>query len=54
MPKPNGLTIVKNLTAAFKHYNEWYPQSALGHRSPLEYLQCRIHNEISDKKFMEI
>nr|ELR5267775.1 IS3 family transposase [Providencia rettgeri] len=46
MPKPNGLTAVKNLAAAFEHYNEWHPHSALGYRSPREYLRRRTHNEI--------
>lgn len=54
MPKPNGLTTVKNLAAALEHYNEWHPHSALGYRSPREYLRCRTHNEISDKKCLEI
>ncbi|ENG7680655.1 transposase [Providencia stuartii] len=52
MPKPNGLTAVKNLAAVFEHYNEWYPHSTLGYRSPQEYKRCRTH--ISDKKFLEI
>lgn len=34
MPKPDGLTAVKNLAEAFEHYNEWHPHSALGYRSP--------------------
>ncbi|SPY78225.1 insertion element IS2 transposase InsD [Providencia rustigianii] len=54
MSKPNGLTAVKNLAAAFEHYNEWHPHSALGYRSPREYLRRRTHNEISDKKCLEI
>lgn len=29
MPKPDGLTAVKNLAEAFEHYNEWHPHSAL-------------------------
>ncbi|MCV3089720.1 integrase core domain-containing protein, partial [Escherichia coli] len=28
-----------NLGEAFEHYNEWHPHSALGYRSPLEYLR---------------
>ncbi len=28
MPKPDGLTAVKNLAEAFEHYNEWHPHSA--------------------------
>ncbi|PSY57589.1 IS3 family transposase, partial [Escherichia sp. 20412-1] len=41
MPKPDGLTAAKNLTEAFEHYNEWHPHSALGYRSPREYLRQR-------------
>ncbi len=54
MSKPNGLTAVKNLAAAFENYNESHPHSALSYRSPREYLRCRIHNEISDIKCLEI
>ncbi len=48
--KLNRLTVMKNLAEAFKHYSEWYPHSALGYRSPWEYLQHLTHNEISNKK----
>jgi putative transposase len=41
MLKPDGLTVVKNLEKAFEHDNEWYPHSALGYRSPREYLRRR-------------
>ncbi|MCF7447279.1 integrase core domain-containing protein, partial [Escherichia coli] len=27
------------LAEAFEHYNEWHPHSALGYRSPREYLR---------------
>ncbi|HBW1217899.1 TPA: IS3 family transposase [Klebsiella pneumoniae] len=54
MPKPDGLTAVKNLAEAFEHYNEWHPHSALGYRSPREYLRRRTSNRLSDKKCMEI
>ena len=54
MPKPDGLTAVKNLAEAFEHYNEWHPHRALGHRSPWEYLRRRTRNGLSDKKSMEI
>ena len=54
MPKPDGLTSVKNLAEAFEHYNEWHPHSALGYRSPREYLRQRASNGLSDKKCMEI
>ncbi|MFW8390169.1 IS3 family transposase [Klebsiella pneumoniae] len=54
MSKPDGLTAVKNLAEAFEHYNEWHPHSALGYRSPREYLRRRTSNGLSDKKCMEI
>ena len=54
MPKPDGLTAVKNLAEAFEHYNEWHPHSALGYRSPREYLRRRTSNGLSDKKCMGI
>ncbi|WP_185749335.1 IS3 family transposase [Pantoea dispersa] len=54
MPKPDGLTAVKNLAQAFEHYNEWHPHSALGYRSPREYLRRRSSNGLSDKRCMEI
>ncbi|WP_256682250.1 integrase core domain-containing protein, partial [Klebsiella grimontii] len=28
----------------FEHYNEWHPHSALGYRSPREYLRRRTSN----------
>lgn len=54
MPKPDGLTVVKNLAEAFGHYNEWHPHSALGYRSPREHLRRRTSNGLSDKKCLEI
>ena len=54
MPKPDGLTAAKNLAEAFEHYNEWHPHSALGYRSPREYLRRRTINGLSDKKCLEI
>lgn len=54
MPKPDRLTAVKNLVEAFERYNEWHPHSALGYRSPREYLRRRTSNWLSDKKSMEI
>ncbi|MGF6476538.1 hypothetical protein ABIE06_003384 [Pantoea dispersa] len=41
MPKPDGLTTVKNCAEAFEYYNGWHPHSALGYRSPREYLRRR-------------
>ncbi len=49
MPKPDGLTAVKNLAEAFEHYNEWHPHSALGYRSPREYLRRRTSDGLGDK-----
>ncbi|EHZ2434254.1 IS3 family transposase [Salmonella enterica subsp. enterica serovar Newport] len=54
MPKPDGLTAAKNLAEAFEHYNEWHPHSALGYRSPREYLQQRASNGLSDNRCLEI
>ena len=47
MPKPTGLTAVKNLAEAFEHYNEWHP--ALG------YLGIVRHGNIcGDEPVMEL
>ncbi|MCE2364018.1 IS3 family transposase [Escherichia coli] len=54
MPKPDGLTAVKNLAEAFEHYNEWHPHSALGYRSPREYLRQQASNGLSDNRCLEI
>ncbi|HCB9839965.1 TPA: IS3 family transposase [Escherichia coli] len=54
MPKQDGLTAAKNLTEAFEHYNEWHPHSALGYRSPREYLRQRACNGLSDNRCLEI
>ncbi|EFH6743233.1 IS3 family transposase, partial [Escherichia coli] len=54
MPKPDGLTAAKNLAEAFEHYNEWHPHSALGYRSPQEYLRQRASNGLSDNRCLEI
>lgn len=37
MPKPDVRTALRNLAAAFTHYNENHPHSALGYHSPREY-----------------
>ncbi|MCZ5507039.1 IS3 family transposase [Escherichia coli] len=54
MPKPDGLTAAKNLAEAFEHYNEWHPHSALGYRSPREYLRQRACNGLSDNRCLDI
>ncbi|HHA5284139.1 TPA: IS3 family transposase [Escherichia coli] len=54
MPKPDGLTAAKNLAEAFEHYNEWHPHSALGYRSPREYLRQRASNGLSDDRCLEM
>ncbi|HIA7251840.1 TPA: IS3-like element IS2 family transposase [Escherichia coli] len=54
MPKQDGLTAAKNLAEAFEHYNEWHPHSALGYRSPREYLRQRACNGLSDNRCLEI
>ncbi|HFI4315286.1 TPA: IS3 family transposase [Escherichia coli] len=54
MPKPDGLTAAKNLAEVFEHYNEWHPHSALGYRSPREYLRQQASNGLSDNRCLEI
>ncbi|TYM26956.1 IS3 family transposase [Salmonella enterica subsp. enterica serovar Typhimurium] len=54
MPKPDGLTAAKNLAEAFEHYNEWHPHSALGYRSPREYLRQQASNGLSDNRCLEM
>ncbi len=54
MQKPDRLTAVKNLAEAFENYNEWHPHSALGYRSPREYLRRQTSIGLSDKRFPEI
>lgn len=41
MPKPDVRTALRNLAAAFTHYNENHPHSALGYLSPREYRRQR-------------
>ena len=41
MPKPDVRTALRNLAAAFTHYNEYHPHSALGYNSPREYRRQR-------------
>lgn len=41
MPKPNVRTALRNLGAAFTHYNENHPHSAQGYHSPREYRRQR-------------
>ncbi|WP_252861793.1 integrase core domain-containing protein, partial [Shigella sonnei] len=47
-----GSDLYKSL--AFEHYNEWHPHSALGYRSPREYLRQRACNGLSDNRCLEI
>ena len=54
MLKPDGLTAAKNLAEAFEHYNEWHPHSALGYRSPREYLRQRASNGLSDNRCLQV
>ncbi len=41
MLKPDVRTALQNLAAAFEHYNENHPHSALGYLSPREYRRQR-------------
>ncbi|HGE3447494.1 TPA: IS3 family transposase [Escherichia coli] len=54
IPKPDGLTAAKNLAEEFEHYNEWHPHSALGYRSPREYLRQWASDGLSDNRCLEI
>ncbi|EPW0734554.1 integrase core domain-containing protein, partial [Escherichia coli] len=54
MSKPDGLTAAKNLAETLEHYNEWHPHSALGYRSPREYLRQQASNGLSDNRCLEI
>lgn len=42
MPKPNSRAVVMNLAVAFSHYNEYHPHSALGYRSPREFIRRKL------------
>ncbi|EAY4944369.1 transposase, partial [Salmonella enterica] len=42
MPKPDSQAAVMNLAVAFSHYNEHHPHSALGYRSPREYIRRKL------------
>ncbi|WP_139833142.1 integrase core domain-containing protein, partial [Escherichia coli] len=42
------------LAESVDHYNEWHPHSALGYRSPREYLRQQASNGLSDNRCLEI
>lgn len=42
MPKPDSRVAVMNLAVAFSHYNEHHPHSALGYRSPRQYIRRKL------------
>ncbi|WP_410707988.1 IS3 family transposase [Citrobacter amalonaticus] len=42
MPKADSRMAVMNLAVAFSHYNEHHPHSALGYRSPREYIRRKL------------
>lgn len=42
MPKPDSQAAVMNQAVAFSHYNEHHPHSALGYRSPWEYIRRKL------------
>ncbi|MGO0601593.1 IS3 family transposase, partial [Escherichia coli] len=44
----------KNLAEAFEDFNDWHPDSALGYRSPREYLRLRACIGLSDDRCLEI
>lgn len=42
MPKADRRSALVNLAVAFRHYNEHHPHSALGYRSPREYIRKKL------------
>ncbi|MGE6000217.1 hypothetical protein ACQJ2A_26505, partial [Klebsiella quasipneumoniae subsp. similipneumoniae] len=48
------LQLSKSSIYSTKPYNEWHPHSALGYRSPREYLRQRASNGLSDNRCLEI
>ncbi|KNC92571.1 transposase [Trabulsiella odontotermitis] len=42
MPKADSRSALVNLAVAFSHYNEHHPHSALGYRSPREYIRRKL------------
>ncbi len=42
MPKPDSQMALINLAVAFSHYNEHHPHSALGYRSPREFIRREL------------
>jgi len=42
MPKPDSQMALINLAVAFGHYNEHHPHSALGYRSPREFIRRKL------------
>jgi len=42
MPKPDSQAAVMNLAVTISHYNEHHPHSALGYRSPREYIRRKL------------
>ena len=42
MAKPDSETAVLKLSIAFSHYNEHHPHSALGYRSPREFIRRKL------------
>ncbi|WP_412175821.1 integrase core domain-containing protein, partial [Escherichia coli] len=50
----NKYASIRRSVDAYEHYNEWHPHSALGYRSPREYLRQRACNGLSDNRCLEI
>lgn len=42
MPKPDSQMALINLEEAFRHYNQHHPHSALGYRSPREFIRRKL------------
>jgi len=46
-PRPNARAVIDQLPSWFNHYNEVHPHSALGYRSPREFIARSIQEDMS-------
>lgn len=41
-PRPDAVTVLRQLPAWFEHYNEVHPHRALGYRSPRQFIRASL------------
>jgi putative transposase len=46
-PRPNARAVLDQLPKWFNHDNQVHPHSALGYRSPREFIACSTHKDLS-------